>query len=94
MNRQLIFFILFLLILLGTGYIWIQYAKEGRAPVEEEKIDFEGRLSQLRKLKNLKLDTSILEDSFFQSLELPGESAVPATEPAGTKGRINPYLAP
>lgn len=88
MNRQTILLIVFFLALAGTAYVWIsnissQKSEESEAPPGE----FESRLFELRRLKDINLDTSILEDPFFQSLNRPQEIPPPSVD----IGRDNPF---
>ena len=60
---------------------------------EETEIIAEERLELLRRLKNLRLDTSILQDEKFKAL-LPENELVKIPPPTEAKpGRTNPFLA-
>lgn len=94
MNRQLILTIVLIAALGGTGYIWYQYSQTTEVipkPEFSEKTDhLEERLSELRRLKTLRIDTSIVEDPFFKSLGTPQEAI---NQPEVKSGRPNPFLA-
>lgn len=88
--KQTLFLIVFFLILVATGFIWYRSApgqEGGVSPGGESEI----RLTELRRLKTIQLDTSIIRDPFFGSLELPAEAAA-APEGATSAGRVNPFL--
>lgn len=76
--------------LAGTVYVWLGGAKT--LPSTTTGTDGEStaiQLAQLRKLRDLRLDTDILEDEFFKSLS-PSQ-AIPVLQQDG-QGRINPFL--
>ncbi|QQG45675.1 MAG: hypothetical protein HYW89_02020 [Candidatus Sungiibacteriota bacterium] len=77
--------IVFIIIVAATGYLW--FGLSGPAVENAGGEEFSVRLAELRRLKNLQLDTSVLEDQFFRSLELPQETPLPEVK----IGRINPF---
>ena len=89
--RSIISILIVLLILGGGGFLWYQsrQTQNGATSVEEERARIEQRLQELRKLKNLTLDTSVLNDPVFNSLKpiIPSDAAEP------TYGRRNPFQA-
>lgn len=84
-----LFLLLTLLIFVAIGYVLYRYAGTTTPVAEINEAEFETRISQLRRLKNLQLDTSILEDKFFQNLPSPNDAVV--TDPP--RGRINPFAS-
>lgn len=91
MTRSNIFLIFFLILLLGTGYLWYQYSRTSLVSPEKASEDFEARLAQLRRLKTLKIDVAILEDPFFKSFRSISEVVAPEKVEVKT-GRSNPFL--
>ena len=93
MIRQNIFLIIFILLLAGLGYFWYQNAKI--SPPGEEKAgssELEIRLSELRRLKDLKLDTTLFQNPLFRKLEASTKE-VPSTPASVLKpGRSNPFI--
>lgn len=74
-----------------TVFIWTSYIQKEQEPsaTDSQALYFETEIAGLRRLKELKLDTAILEDSFFQNLQEPEE--VPPL--SGEIGRKNPFTA-
>lgn len=94
MNRQLIFIGIFILVLGGTAYIWYQYSQSISVPeASVAQDDFSVQLSELRRLKNLELDTSIMDDSFFRSLDLPPGVQEQSVTQREVSGRANPFIS-
>ena len=89
--RQIIFTIILIVLALGTGYLWYNFSSQ---PPQEEvaKPGLSGtRLTELRRLKTLQLDVSILKDPLFVSLQHPLE--ILGTEVIQAQvGRVNPFL--
>lgn len=96
MSRQIIFTIILILLILGTGYVWYKYSPQFTQNLETDgqpatsKELAGARLVELRRLKTLELDVSILRDKSFGTLNYSGE-VLPAEE-TGAVGRINPFL--
>lgn len=92
MNKQTILISILVISFLATAVVWISYtpppAKE--EPETSETTDIEGQLAELKRLKEIELDTAILSDSFFQELQEPQE--VPPLDK--TAGRKNPFVSP
>ncbi len=90
MSKLTIFVILVVVAALGVIWYFYFYSPAAIGPGEEAaavQSEFEARLADLRRLKNLQIDTSVLRDEFFQSL------AYPAISPSEvTPGRPNPFL--
>lgn len=88
--KQTIFLIFFFLILAATGLVWYR-----SVPADKESIQATGetgvRLTELRRLKTLKLDTSVLRNPFFVSLQLPAE-AINIEQSSISSGRVNPFF--
>ena len=92
MNRQTILIVIVILMLAGAAFIWSRYSQT--TPVVEETEDFDIDISELRRLKTINLDTSVLQEPFFRSLETPVETVTQPTVPTSpdTKtGRTNPF---
>lgn len=93
MNRQTIMLIVLVIVFGISGFLWYRYLRT-RAPATETTAETRAAaeglldLTELRRLKTLQLDTSVLRDPFFRSLELP--SVTPA--PEITPGNPNPFL--
>lgn len=87
--KKNILIIVIVLILLGTAFIWLSYGKNRSASHDPETIESTKiRLSQLRRLKNLKLDTTIFEDPLFRALKESKASPLPDVQ----IGRTNPFV--
>ena len=91
MGKQTILLIIIVGALLGTGYFLYQYFQSGPAlqALPRTETEFQIKLAELKRLKELRLDTSIFQDQFFRTLEPP---EIPAETPL-TPGRNNPFLA-
>lgn len=87
MNRNTIFTLVFVIILGVMAYMWYGYLALPTDTDGAEQASFTKTLAEVRRLKNLKLDTSIFQDRFFLDLEEPQEIPQPAVEP----GRENPF---
>ena len=92
MERQNILLGIMVLALAGTVFIWYRYLRI--APVTRDETataiatEFAQSLQESRRLKEIKIDTSILDDSTFQALEAPPEVDTSNLSP----GRPNPFL--
>ena len=87
--RSGIFTFIFIVILLATGYIWYGYLQKSGGNESTAEEDFSKTLGNLARLKNLTIDTTLFQESFFTELETPRE--IP--EPNFTPGRQNPFAA-
>ncbi|MBI4225185.1 MAG: hypothetical protein HY617_02550 [Candidatus Sungbacteria bacterium] len=102
MSRQTL--IIVIIIVLGAAGLWFFFFQSSpdEAGTGEEQVfvssnpdvqRIEQELSDLRRLKDLHIDTSILKNPFLQSLEPPRiPSATTGTSTATTRGRPNPFL--
>jgi hypothetical protein len=90
MSKQTILFILLVAVLAGGLYFWFQYFA-GETTTEEivEDAELEARLTELKRLKEIKLDTAIFQDPQFKNLVLP---QVTGTTTEVKPGRANPFL--
>ena len=78
------------------GYVWYSYytgtstgGGDGRVQATDVNIqNIEARLSELRRLRDLKLDASLFTEEAFRELQLP----VIPPPPAVQIGRPNPFL--
>lgn len=91
MNRQFILIIILLIAVVATALVfyfnYYQNSSETTAPITQEP---RGRLAELRRIKNLDLDTPVLKDPKFVSLE---EFSVEAQlKEDSVPGRPNPFL--
>lgn len=93
LNRQNIFIIVAILILIVTGYIWYRYLQSRPSELVsrggEENIVPEARelLVLLKTLEKVEIDTAFFEDRVYKSLlDLTPDISVPAI-----KGRTNPF---
>ncbi len=88
MLRQNILIIILGLCLIGIIFVWYNYLSVA-APEPAEVVTnlYEEELIEIRRLKDLTLDTKILEDEFFRSLQAP--PTVDITNLAA--GRENPF---
>lgn len=86
MNKNTLFSLIFVALLGLIGYIWYGYL-ETPSDTAAEGPQFSKTLAEVRRLKNLELDTSLFEDRFFRDLEEPQE--IP--QPEVTPGRENPF---
>lgn len=88
MNRNTLFSFVFVGLLIFIGYLWYGYvAAPADTGTGEAQASFAKSLAEVRRLKNLDLDTSLFQDRFFLDLEEPQE--IP--EPEVTPGRGNPF---
>ena len=96
MSRKIIFTVILIILILGTGFVWYYYLPKptpsletnGRQAVAAQPVGT--RLIELRRLKTLELDVSILRDKSFGTLNYTGE-VLPAEE-VSAAGRVNPFL--
>ncbi|MEK7541777.1 MAG: hypothetical protein AAB533_02945 [Patescibacteria group bacterium] len=88
MSRNTFFSLVFVALLILIGYTWYRYLG---APADtgatEQPASFSKALAEVRRLKNLELDTPLFQDRFFRELEEPQE----ISEPDVTPGRENPF---
>lgn len=85
--RQTILSLLLIGLIVATGFVWQRYVRQ--APSAEPERSPEGlsmRLAEYRSLKNLRPDTSVLSDPFFQTLRAPAQPVAPPAT-----GRANPF---
>lgn len=87
MSKQNILIAIIVAALAGTGFLL--FRNSGTPPTPAESAA-DSRLSDLHRLKTLQLDTSILQDPFFQSLEVNPVETGRASDVA--TGRANPFL--
>src|SRR3989344_4283303 len=98
--RQTFFAILLMVILISSGFVWFKYIRSpspeklpGSAGLLSERDD-EKRISQYRRIKNLKPDTGIFSDPLFKALRpASGKISNPEepAEPPVKGGRANPF---
>lgn len=93
MNKQTILIVILIGVLAGTGYVWYRQFGATSSSSKGDTIrsasqDIETRLAQFRRLKEIQLDTAVLQDPLFRSLELPEK----VVEPEVKLGRPNPFL--
>lgn len=93
MNRQTIILILVVILFGGIGFVWYRYLQtlppEPEIPTETKAATENAlNLAELRRLKTLNLDTTILENPLFRSLETTAETFTPDIAP----GNINPFV--
>lgn len=89
--KQVIYIIIFAVLVLGTGYLW--YNNSNSTPdIGEVETGIAGaRLTELRRLKTLQLDITVLKDPLFSALTNPSEALqTEVSQPAA--GRVNPFL--
>jgi hypothetical protein len=91
MTRQNIFIAIFVVLLAGAGYSFFMTGDETLAEITQNSVgtQFQERLAQLRRLKTIEFDTSVLRDPFFNSLTSLGVLVQPSSE---ITGRTNPFL--
>lgn len=90
MDRQTIFLIILILALAGGGWIWYQSQQQpaiDTAGPTADIVEIEARMTEIRRLKNATLDTTILQDPLFKSLKDITATSGPTVSP----GRINPF---
>lgn len=90
MSKQTILVIIFIIILVAIAYVWLNYqsATPEKAATEGDKEALDLRFSELRRLKDIKFDTSIFQDKFFQNLKPPPS----AIQEEAKIGRENPFV--
>jgi len=91
MNRQTLSLILVAVAFAVTAYLWINYSRTRPAidtgKTEESEVTVERLLAEVKRLQEVRLDTSLFQDRLFQALQEP---PVPP-ETAVTPGRTNPF---
>lgn len=94
--KQTIILIIVVLVLGGIGYFWYAYVQSTPAEPTTTSADTQTALKQqianLRRLKDLHLDTSIFQDPFFQQLKASDGSVLAPPEVSQQQGRPNPFL--
>lgn len=91
MDKQKIILIVLAVVVVGAGiYFYQNQSTESPANAINDDNEFKAKLAELQRLKDLKLDTSIFRDKFFQSMQLP---ELPSETPI-TPGRPNPFSLP
>ncbi len=93
LGRNNILTMIFILIVLGLGYMWYSYLKSRPSSSlrsVSSALPAEGKefLALLKTLESLKLDLSFFQDPAFQSLK---EVQEPLPAPS-SRGRLNPFL--
>lgn len=96
-KRQIIIAAILIISSLGVGYNLYRYSSMTPKLInrEETKKEISKNLTDLQKLKTLKLDTSVLQDQKFKNLESGTTTAVSTpTVSAGKSevGRKNPFV--
>lgn len=86
MNRGTIFVFIFIILLALIGYTWYNYSRQP-ADTPAPQAESDKTVVEVRRLKNLELDTSLFQDRFFRDLTEPKEKV----EPEATPGRENPF---
>ena len=88
-SRNIVLIILILAITIG-GYVWYtRQTVDVQATLQSDTVlQFERALVDMRRLKEVTLDTSVLSDPFFRSLIIP----TPVPDPSVIPGRPNPFL--
>lgn len=92
--RQTFLTFVLILIILGTGFVWLRYVRApstGATPTAGQGSE---RLAQYRHLKTLTPDLGLFSDPLFQSLKRTVSPVAPLTTPAGQPvptGRTNPF---
>lgn len=90
--RQTIFTIIFVVLIVGIGYVWYNASPASTGPETETPPTgiTSTRLAELQRLRTLQLDISILKDPIFNSLQSPIEVVgTPVTQVQS--GRVNPF---
>jgi hypothetical protein len=89
--RQIIFTIILIILIAATGYLWYNSSPQSSTEEAIKPVLSGSRLTELRRLKTLQLDVSILKDPLFASLQHPLE--ILGTEVIQIQaGRVNPFL--
>jgi len=86
MNRNTIFVLVFIVLLLGIGYTWYGYLQT-TVDTQVPQVEFTKVLAEVRRLKNLEIDTALFQERFFR--ELTAFQQTP--QPEVTVGRENPF---
>lgn len=90
MNRQTFLLIAAGAALAATAYLWINYSQTRPAPdAGQTELDSspERLLTEVKRLQEIRLDTSLFQDRLFQALKEPPL----APETPVTPGRTNPF---
>lgn len=105
MNKQNLITIVIIVLIAAAGFVIYQNLPENTEPVAVSGVQSQLSLDDLRRLKIIQLDTSLLTDPLFTSLTLPPKltefkvsvelltsgGANRATSTGGV-GRLNPFL--
>ena len=94
--KQTVLVLILILALAVVGYVWYAYFQSAPETVTEPAITHGSktlldRVGALRRLKNLRLDTSVFQDPLFQTLETAPASQELVSGGEGERGRINPF---
>ncbi|MBI3420929.1 MAG: hypothetical protein HY006_02595 [Candidatus Sungbacteria bacterium] len=102
MNQQTLIIIVVILLVAAGGYFYVTGGQGDLAGVDGQAASIstpdiqriEAQIAELRRLKTLELDTSILKNPFLLTLTLPATPPTTGTTttPSGTPGRPNPFL--
>ncbi len=94
--RQTILVLILILALAAIGYVWYAYfgsapALPTETPIANGPKALQDRLGTLRRLKNLRLDTSVFQDPLFRALETAPTFQESLAGGEGEHGRQNPF---
>lgn len=89
MDFQRIIVIIFILIMAGGGYYYFQVYNAVPTPEGGSTVvaDLDARLTEIRPLASVELDTSLFDNAFFRSLK----PLMATTGPSVLPGRLNPF---
>jgi hypothetical protein len=90
MNKQTILSILLIILLAAIGYVWFQFGGTTSPLDGQENQEALANFTDLRRLKEIQFDTSILQDPRFQILE---EFSRGVDISGITPGRANPFVS-
>lgn len=88
--RKNILTIIFVVAIVIVGFVWYNFARPTREEekTESEYHEFLVQVSAAREIEKTEIDTSILNDPFFKSLESAPETTIPPSNP----GKKNPFV--
>lgn len=93
MNRQNLLLVVLAVLVAALSYTWFRYSQIPAEPTKEQLnplTTLEESLSEIKQIKDSKIDTSIFQDRFFKTLTAPA-AAIPTEISAGRPNPFTPF---
>jgi len=89
MPRQTIFLLLLIVVLAAGAYYWLKSSSSAPSEPETDPAleEIENKISDVRRLKTIEFNTSVMQDEVFRSLQ----DFATGTEAIIPAGRKNPF---